>query len=93
MRKEIFRTLLIFTILIAAVLYFVTESRYVLIIALGIVCFLLILSWSPPPRHKTFSDEDRLEATSRAQGGGGFPKLWVPPIPGGKRRKKKQEPR
>jgi hypothetical protein len=46
--------------------------------------------WSPPPKHKTFSDDDRLDATSRAQGGTGFPQLWTPPIAGMKRRKERR---
>jgi hypothetical protein len=92
MRKNILRLLLIITILITAVLYLITGSHYVLILALGIVSMILVLMWSPPPRHKTFSDDDRLEATSRALGGGGgFSKLWTPPTPGVKERKQKRK--
>jgi hypothetical protein len=92
MRKELSIFLLAVTIPIAAVLYARTGSPLVLILSLGIVCLILVVMWSPPPKHKTFSDDDRLEATSRALGGGGaFPKLWNPPMPGAKRRKKKQK--
>jgi len=73
--KSILHLLLIDTTLITAVLYLITGSHYVLTIALGIVSMVFVLMWSPPPRHKTFFDDYRLEATSRAFGGGGFPKL------------------
>ncbi len=91
MRKNALNLLLISTVLIAAVLYLVTGSYYVLILALGIVSFILVVKRSPTPKHKTFSDNDRLEATSRALGGGGFAKLWNPSIPGAKRRKQKRK--
>jgi hypothetical protein len=74
---------------IAAVLYLIIGSRYVLIISLGTVCFILILMWSPPPKHKTFSDDDRIQAMSR--GGSGPPRLWTPGIPGAKERISQRE--
>ena len=89
MRKDNLRLLLIAVILIGAFLYLATESKYVLIFGLGIVCFILLFMWSPPPKHKTFSDDDRIQAMSR--GGSGPPKLWVPRIPGAKERISQRE--
>jgi len=43
------------------------------IIGGGIAWFMFYFLWSPPPKHKDFSDRDRLEATSRAMGGSGAP--------------------
>jgi len=77
--KDNLRELLIAAIVIVTVLYVMSRSGYVLIFGLGIVCFILIFMWSPPPKHKTFSDDDRIEAMSRAYGASPPPKLWVPP--------------
>jgi len=44
----------------------------------GIACFMFYFLWSPPPKHKGFSDRDRLEATSRAMGGRSAPNKKAP---------------
>ena len=42
-------------------------------VGLGIVVWALVSMFSPPNKHKDFSDRDRPEATSRAMGGSGAP--------------------
>ena len=56
-----------------------------------IAWFMFYFLWSPPPKHKDFSDRDRLEATSRAMGGSGaLPELPTPDMPEKKHHKKKK---
>jgi len=48
----------------------------------GIAWFMVYFLWSPPQKHKEFSDRDRLEATSRAMGGSSAPpELPIPEMP------------
>jgi len=88
MRKDNLRELLIATIVIAAFLYLISRSGYVLIFGLGIACFILLFMWSPRPPHKKFSYEDWQEGVFRVKP---FAKLWTPPIPGVKGRKKERK--
>ncbi|HYA15786.1 MAG TPA: hypothetical protein VEF33_15730, partial [Syntrophales bacterium] len=61
-----------------------------------VICFGILISliffalWDPPPKHKDFSDRDRLEGTNKARGNPP-PELWRPdmPIKSKKLRKKK----
>jgi hypothetical protein len=87
MPKEKLRDVLIAAIVIAAGFYIISRSGYVLIFGLGIVCFILLFMWSPRPPHKKFSYEDWQEGVFRVKP---FAKLWTPPIPGVKGRKKKK---
>lgn len=88
MRKENLRLLLIPTIVIAAGFYLISRSAYVLIFGVGVLCFILIVIWSPPSKHKIFSYEDWQEGVFRVKP---FAKLWTPPIPGVNKRKKKRK--
>ncbi len=57
----------------------------------GLIFFMFLALWNPPPKHKEFSNADRLQATSRAFGGNPPPELWTPDMPGkGKRQRKKK---
>ena len=79
-KRNVCLLLIASTLAIATVLYSITSSGHILIVALGIICFILLFMWSPPPKHKIFSDEDRIQATSRALGGSGPSELWSPEI-------------
>jgi len=58
----------------------------------GIAWFMVYFLWSPPQKHKEFSDRDRLEATSRAMGGSGAPpELPTPEMPEKKHYKTKKK--
>jgi len=81
--------LLIATILIAAVLCLTTGPNYVLILALGTACLILLLIWSPKPKRKAFSENDIWEGVFLVKKPFAKFKLWTPPIPGVKRRKQK----
>jgi hypothetical protein len=45
----------------------------------GLIIFLLLVLWNPPPKHKEFTLEDQLKGAAR--GGSGPPKLPEPDIP------------
>ena len=55
-----------------------------------IFALLIYFMWSPPRKHKTFSNSDRLKAMSRALGGSGPPELWTPDMPVRKSQKRKR---
>lgn len=56
-----------------------------------LISFIFFALWDPPPKHKEFTNTDRLQATGRALGGSPPPELWTPdmPIRGQKHKKKK----
>jgi hypothetical protein len=61
-----------------------------LILPIALGCYYIYSIWSPPPKHKEFSDSDRLEATTRALGGSYPPELWTPDMPEPKHHKHKE---
>lgn len=73
MRTKFLIALIILTIFFGAVLIFAGCNPLIALIGGGITWFMVYFLWSPPPKHKDFSDHDRLEATSRALGGSGAP--------------------
>lgn len=73
MRTKLLISLIIFTILFGGILTLAELNPMIALIAGGIAWFMVYFLWSPPQKHKEFSDRDRLEATSRAMGGSGAP--------------------
>lgn len=87
MRTKFLIALTILTILFGAVLIFAEYNPLIALIVGGIVWFMIYFMWSPPSKHKEFSDADRIKATTRALGGSGPPELWTPPMPEKKHQK------
>jgi hypothetical protein len=73
---------------LAVLLIVIDKSLFAALAFSVIVGFIIYFMWSPPPKHKDFSDADRLKATSRASGGSGPPELWTPDMPHKKSRKR-----
>lgn len=91
MRIKFLIALIIGTILFAVILIFAGLNPMIALIGGGIAWFMIYFLWSPPPKHKDFSDRDRLEATSRAMGGSGAPpELPTPDMPEKKHHKHKR---
>jgi len=82
MRTKFLIALIIVTILVGVILIFAGLNPLIALIGGGITWFMVYFLWSPPSKHKEFSDADRIKATSRALGGSGPPDLWTPPMPG-----------
>jgi hypothetical protein len=82
MRTKFLIALIIFMILFGFVLILAGLNPLIALIGGGIAWFMVYFLWSPPTKHKDFSDRDRLEATSRAMGGSGAPpELPIPDMP------------
>ncbi len=81
MRTKLLIALIIFTIIFGAVLIFAGHNPLIALFSGGIAWFMLYFLWNPPPKHKDFSDRDRLDATFRAIGGSNPPELPIPDIP------------
>ena len=73
--------LIIFTISFGIVLILAGLNPLIALISGGIAWFMFYFLWTPPPKHKDFSDRDRLEATSRAMGGSAPPDIPTPDMP------------
>jgi hypothetical protein len=71
MNQKYIIALIIGTILFGIILIIAGMNPMIALIGVGITWFIFYFLWSPPPKHKDFSDRDRLEATSRAMGGSG----------------------
>jgi hypothetical protein len=85
--------LIFFGTIITAVVLWILGYNPKIVIGLGILIFFMFFAmWDTPPKHKDFSDRDRLQATSRALGGSPPPELWTPDMPAKdkKRQKKKR---
>jgi hypothetical protein len=92
MRMKLLIALIIFTILFGSVLILAGLNPLIALIGGGITWFMVYFLWSPPQKHKEFSDRDRLEATSRAMGGSGAPpELPTPNMPEKKHHKHKDK--
>lgn len=84
--------LIIGTILFGSILIIAGLNPMIALIGGGIAWFMFYFLWTPPPKHKDFSDRDRLEATSRAMGGSGAPpELPTPEMPEKKHHKHKKK--
>ena len=82
MNRKLFIAFIILIIVAAAFFYFYELNPLIPLVAGGIAWFMFHFLWSTPPKHKNFSDRDRLEATSRAMGGRGAPpELPTPDMP------------
>jgi hypothetical protein len=82
-KNKILCTIFAITVVIALWVYSAigTDLTY-LILFMGCITFFMIFAlWDTPPKHKEFSDSDRLRATSRALGGSPPPELWTPDMP------------
>jgi hypothetical protein len=73
MNKKYLIALIVGTILFGGILILMDLNPMLALIGGGIAWFMFYALWTPPPKHKEFSDRDRLEATSRAMGGSGAP--------------------
>lgn len=92
MRMKFLIALIIVTILVGVILIFTGLNPLIALIGGGITWFMVYFLWSPPQKHKEFSDRDRLEATSRAMGGSGAPpELPTPNMPEKKHHKHKDK--
>ncbi len=81
MRRKFLIALIVGIILFGIILIFVGLNPLIALIGGGIAWFMIYFLWSPPSKHKEFSDADRIKATTRALGGSGPPELWTPPMP------------
>jgi len=92
MNQKYLIALIIGTILFGGILILMDLNPMLALIGGGITWFMFYFLWSPPPKHKDFSDRDRLEATSRAMGGSGAPpELPTPEIHEKKHKNKGKE--
>ncbi len=92
MRTKFLIALIIFTILFSIVLIWAGMPPLIALISGFIAWFMVYFLWTPPQKHKDFSDRDRLEATSRVMGGGGAPpELPTPEMPEKKNYKHKNK--
>jgi len=89
MRTKFLRALIIVTIIIGGILFFAGLNPMMALVGGGLIWFMVRVLWSPPPKHKVFSDVDRLDATY--QGVGGPPELPQPDLPEEKDHKHKDE--
>ncbi|MDA8240092.1 MAG: hypothetical protein M0Z67_06950 [Nitrospiraceae bacterium] len=87
MRPKLIIALIIGTIIFGVLLIIAGLNPLIALIGGGVVWFMIYFMWSPPSKHKEFTDADRLKATTRAMGGSGPPELWIPPMPGIKHKK------
>ena len=78
MKLRIILSIAIVTALTCLGLY-IYHSPVRMIVLNGLVIFLLLVLWNPPPKHKEFTLEDQLKGAAR--GGSGPPKLPEPDIP------------
>lgn len=92
MRTKLLIAFMILIIVVAVIFYSYGLNPLIPLIAGGIAWFMFRFLWSPPSKHKDFSDRDRLEATSRAMGGSGAPpELPTPDMPEKKHHKHKDK--
>jgi hypothetical protein len=91
MRVKFLIALIILTILFGILLIWADMNPLIALISGGIAWFMLYFLWTPPPKHKDFSDRDRLEATFRAIGGSNQPELPIPDMPEKKHHKHKNK--
>jgi len=61
------------------------------LVGVGIAVWALSSLFSPPKKHKDFSDRDRLEATTSYGGSGTPPELPTPDVPEKKQHKHKSK--
>jgi hypothetical protein len=73
MNKKYLIALIIGIVLFGVILILARLNSLFALVGIGIAWFMFHFLWSRPPKHKDFSDRDRLEATSRAIGGSGAP--------------------
>jgi TRAP-type C4-dicarboxylate transport system permease large subunit len=66
------------TFLVGGGLFLAGQSPALAIVLGAIAAFLVFALWEPPPKHKEFSDADRMKATLRNSS---LPELPVPDIP------------
>ncbi len=90
MRPKLVVALIVGTLIFGTILIIADLNPLIALIAGGIVWFMIYFMWSPPRKHKEFTDADRLEATTRAMGGSGPPELWIPPMPEIKHKKHRE---
>lgn len=82
MRGKLLIAFIILLIVASALFFYYGLNPLIPLVAGGIAWFMFYFLWSPPPKHKNFSDRDRMEATSRAIGGSGAPpELPTPDMP------------
>lgn len=91
MRAKSLIALIILTAFFGVVFFFVGYNPLIALVSGGIAWFMLYFLWNPPPKHKDFSDRDRLEATFRAIGGSNPPELPIPDVPNKKNHKHKNK--
>jgi len=60
--------ILILTVLFGGILILADVNPTIALIGGGLTWFMFYFLWSPPPKHKDFSDRDRLEAMARGAG-------------------------
>ena len=78
MKLRIILSIAVVTALTCLGLYIYRSPVRVIVLG-GLVIFLLLVLWNPPPKHKEFTLEDQLKGAAR--GGSGPPKLPEPDIP------------
>jgi hypothetical protein len=80
------------TVVMAIGVYFAigTDLTCLVLFMGGITFFMIFALWDTPPKHKEFSDSDRLRATSLARGCNPPPELWTPDMPMKRNKHKKK---
>ena len=92
-RNKILCAIFAITMVLSLVFYFAIKDQKLayLVLFMGCITFFVTFAlWDTPPKHKEFSNSDRLRATYRAMGGSPPSELWTPDLPtkGNKHKKK-----
>lgn len=90
MQPKLIIAIIVSTIILGIALSIAGLNPLIALFGGGIAWFIFYFMWSPPRKHKEFTNADRLKATTRAMGGSGPPELWTPPMPEKKRHKHKK---
>jgi|SRR5208337_320211 hypothetical protein len=82
----------VITVVTALWVYFAigTDLTYLVLFMGGITFFMIFALWDTPPKHKEFSNSDRLRASSLARGCNPPPELWTPDMPMKRNKHKKK---
>ena len=85
-RNKIFLVIGILAVAGAALQFILGRNIALPFVCVGVASFMFMVLWDMPPKHKNFSDGDRVQATSLVLAGFGSPEL---PLPEDRMRRKK----
>ena len=92
LRNKILCIIFAITVVIVIWVYFAigADLTYLVLFMGGITFFMIFALWDTPPKHKEFSNSDRLRATYRALGASPPSELWTPDMPVKRNKHKKK---